>query len=109
MKHTSIHTILWVGAALILTSCGMKAVKDSTPSDQLPDIYPDYIGVTIPTDIAPLNFCMNDSLVERIDVVIKGNKGGELHAQGTASTNLPMEEWKELLRANAGDSLSVTV
>ena len=87
----------------------MKAVKDSTPSDQLPDIYPDYIGVTIPTDIAPLNFCMNDSLVERIDVVIKGNKGGELHAQGTASTNLPMEEWKELLRANAGDSLSVTV
>lgn len=95
--------------SVLATGCGMQTVSDSQKCDALPDIYPDYTQVTIPTNIAPLNFSLNDSLVERIDVVIKGQKGGELHTQGSESTDISVSDWKALLLQNAGDSLSVTV
>jgi hypothetical protein len=40
--------------------------------DKLPAIYPDYIGVMIPADIAPLNFNAVDESVGCMDVVVKG-------------------------------------
>ena len=46
--------------------------ENVTEADTLPAIYPDYIDVTIPTGIAPLNFSMADDSVTTIDVTIKG-------------------------------------
>ena len=44
----------------ILTLCVACAPtpKDVQQSDQLPPIYPDYCEVTIPENIAPLNFLL---------------------------------------------------
>ncbi len=44
--------------------------------DQQPTIYPDYIGVTVPVGIAPLNFSMADDDFTDMDVEVKGRKGG---------------------------------
>ena len=44
--------------------------ENVTESDALPAIYPDYIDVTIPTGIAPLNFSMADDSVTTIDPAI---------------------------------------
>jgi len=38
--------------SLILVSCSRETVL----RDELPQIFPDYIGVTVPAGIAPLNF-----------------------------------------------------
>ena len=46
---------------------------DVTVANQLPAIYPDYIGVTIPEGIAPLNFNALDEGVDCMDVVVKGS------------------------------------
>ena len=73
--------------------------------DTFPDIYPDYIAVTVPVGIAPLNFTMKDDC-ERIDIRMQGVGGKELHMN---DTDVDIEEWKQLLKASKGDSIIVTV
>lgn len=89
------------------TLCGCHSTPENPViSDSLPQIIPDYTGVTIPAEIAPLNFGMADA--ERMDVTIVGGKGGELHTNGTEA-DFDIEEWHELTKQNKGDSLMVTV
>lgn len=76
--------------------------------DEYPQIYPDYIGVTVPVDIAPLNFSMLSDSIALMDVEVKGSKGGSLHANGEYA-DFDIGEWHRLLTANRGDSLTVTV
>lgn len=49
-----IHTIIAL-AALVLAGCSQH-IEISEYIDQLPQIYPDYTDVTVPCNIAPLNF-----------------------------------------------------
>ncbi|MBQ4174677.1 MAG: PD40 domain-containing protein, partial [Prevotella sp.] len=44
----------------------------------------------------------------RMDVVVKGSKGGELHVQGKEAS-FDIEEWHELVAQNKGGQLNVTV
>ena len=56
-------------AALFLVSCGRTTVSSNT----LPPIFPDYADVTIPAQIAPMNFnLMNGAALLRQPV-------GQLH------------------------------
>ena len=64
-----------------LMSCSSEP-KGLARMGKLPEIYPDYIGVTIPADIAPLNFNVKDDVFDRVDVVAFGSKGGEIRAKG---------------------------
>ena len=93
---------------LWLMSCS-ETVKDAKLEAVQPQIYPDYLGVTIPVNIAPLNFCMADETVQRIDAVITDSHGHELHSQGDESVDFDLDDWHELLAHNPGDSLSVIV
>ena len=72
--------VKWLMAGVFI-SC-VSEPKDAVMQDQLPAIYPDYIGVTIPAEIAPLNFNVVDREADAVDVVVRGSKGGELHVQG---------------------------
>ncbi len=90
-----------------LASCG-KRVHDARQMAQQPEIYPDYVGVTIPVGIAPLDFTMADESVERIDVMVKGSKNGEVHAAGRYA-DFDIDEWRQLTEQNRGGDLIVTV
>ena len=92
---------------ILLTGCHSRP-QNAVKENQLPAIYPDYTGVTIPTDIAPLDFAMSDDEVTRIDVTVKGEKGGELHANGTYA-DFDIDEWHQLLQNNKGGKLLVQV
>ena len=84
-------------ATLLLASC-MKPVENPTLASEQPHIFPDYIGVTIPVDIAPLDFAMLSDSVTAIDVVVEGVMGKEhLHVNGPFA-DFDIEEWKELLK-----------
>jgi len=76
--------------------------------DQLPAIYPDYIGVTIPVGIAPLNFNFADESIDGMDVVAKGSKGGELHVNGEWA-DFGIDDWHELTEQNKGGKITLTV
>lgn len=111
MRHTKMNSwLLTVGCWLlsfVCMSCSDRPT-DTVIVDELPDIYPDYIGVTIPVDIAPLDFNVSDEDIERIDVVVKGTKGGELHVNDTWAA-FDVDDWHQLTEQNAGGELVLTV
>ena len=92
----------------LLAAC-TETVSDAKQEAAQPDIYPDYIGVTIPVNIAPLNFNMADETALRIDAVITDRHGHELHSQGDDAVDFDLDDWHTLLGDTPGDSLTVTV
>ena len=94
-------------AILLLMACqqaqvpaNYQQVKKEAP------IYPDYAGVTIPVNIAPLNFELlapADEAVTRFTV-----KDHELVCGGL-KVRPDLDEWKELTVAAIGDSICVEV
>ena len=93
--------------ALVLLGCTSQ-VQNPVKVDQLPKVFPDYIGVTIPAEIAPLNFNYADEDIDVMDVVVKGSKGGELHVQGDEAA-FDIDDWHELTQQNKGGQLTFTV
>jgi len=101
------HVLLLTAMVLWLSGCS-SVPSDVQQSERLPDIYPDYIGVTIPASIAPLNFAMSDDSVTTIDVVVTGKNGNVLHENGEC-TDFDIDEWHQLLADNRSSDLTVTV
>lgn len=106
MRQTMRYLALTL-VAVTIVGC-MKRVDHPQMVDELPSIYPDYTGVTIPVGIAPLNFSAADDEVELIDVRVRGSKGGELHVQGQWA-DFDIEEWHRLTGQNQGGRLTLTV
>lgn len=101
-----LYTLLSI---LLFPACSGETVKDAKQENVQPSIYPDYLGVTVPVNIAPLCFCMADESALCIDAVITDSHGNNLHSQGAESANFDISDWHALLDKNRGDSLSVTV
>ena len=110
MKKIIIGVRCWVlgVGCLLLASCSTTPENAKQEAAQ-PQIYPDYVGVTIPVNIAPLNFCMADEEASLVDAVITDTHGNNLHSQGEESTDFDVDDWHALLSQNRGDSLSITV
>lgn len=98
---------LYIIGLCLLAACA-SAPEDAVKVDVLPEIYPDYVGVTIPADMAPLNFNMADETIDRVDVVVRGSKGGEIHASG-GWADFDVDEWHGLTKQNQGGRLTMTV
>lgn len=102
-----------IGYWLMGVGCWLMASCASIPEhvskvNQLPDIYPDYIGVTIPADIAPLNFNLADEDIDCMDVVVRGSKGGELRTNGDWA-DFDIADWQALTQQNRGGKITLTV
>ena len=105
MRNVDYIIILTVG--WMLSACSSKPT-DVSRVDVLPEIYPDYVGVTVPVGIAPLNFAMAVEAFETIDVEVKGFKAGSLHANGDYA-DFDIDAWHQLLEQNKGAALTFTV
>ena len=105
MKHIHYY-ILGVVLTVFLQSC-TETVDNAVNSDKTPEIFPDYVGVTIPTTIAPMNFSVEGD-VDKMDVVVKGSKGGEMHVQGDYA-DFDIDDWHSLVARNKGGQLTFTV
>jgi len=90
-----------------LTACTSRP-ENVGKTDEQPEIYPDYTGVTIPVGIAPLDFAMADETYETIDVEVRGSKAGSTHANGTYA-DFDIDAWHQLLEQNKGGQLIFTV
>ncbi len=94
-----------LATVLLLSAC---TVPEGQIVKTVPEIFPDYVGVTVPVGIAPLDFCMEDSLVTAIDVTVS-SPAGSLRSRGRSCTRFPIGRWHKLLEASAGQTLDVTV
>ncbi len=100
------RNILIINILTFLLSACTERITTVERVNSLPKIFPDYIGVTVPVNIAPLNFALEDNC-EKIDVEIVA-KNGRLHTQGDYA-QFDIDQWHKLLEDNLGDSLVVTV
>ena len=111
--------LLTILTLLTLLSC-TPTPENVQKSDALPPLYPDYCDVTIPVNIAPLNFLLRSDC-EAIQLVLIQRDGSSVTpADVTEEPSLcinsrgnevvfDLDEWKELLAASVGKSLDVTV
>ena len=100
---TRIFTYLLPLTFYLMISC-TPTPENVQKKNELPPIYPDYCDVTIPENIAPLNFLLRANC-EAIEV-----KAGELtlNASGNEAT-FDIDDWKDLMAKTAGKELNVTV
>lgn len=102
MRKFFIHIIL-LGFLSFLTSC-TPTPKDVVMQDVLPPIYPDYCDVTIPENIAPLNFLLRADC-EAIEV-----KAGELALNASGNEVVfDIDNWKTLMEQSADKEIEVTI
>ncbi|MBQ5404976.1 MAG: PD40 domain-containing protein [Bacteroidales bacterium] len=104
MKHFFI-----IFSLLILSSCSVM-VDGTLEKDCPPDLWPDYNGVTIPKNIAPLNFSTTsfDSL-DRIEAVLKTFDGENYNFSGKNYIDFPISDWREILKKSCGKKLEIFV
>ena len=90
--------------AFSFSNCN-ETIENYKETGTKPAIFPDYIDVTIPYNIAPLNFKFKGE-GEAFFVRIEG-KNGEITFYSDKKIQIPIEKWKKLLEQNRGDSLKV--
>jgi hypothetical protein len=86
---------------------GNVNIKISKNVAKYPKIFPDYINVTIPPNIAPLNFSYIGQ--EESALIVEG-KGGKTQIKGDDGLfSFSASAWKKLLDENKGGQLKLTV
>ncbi len=91
----------------MLAGCA-PAPENASKTDALPDIYPDYAGVTVPENIAPLNFLMRGDC----DALYVTARCGDFEIKSRRKGNeaiFGLKDWKRLLEKASGKSVTVTV
>ena len=98
-------------AVLLLASCtNHPNVPSSTKEAKcLPTIFPDYCNVTVPCNIAPLNFMLSADEYEEC-VARLTTPDGKQHTYGNGvKVQIPESDWHYMLDASKGKSIRVEV
>lgn len=105
-KLPLINGILSLMSIMILASCGQE-ISVSGNIEECPKIFPDYAGVTIPANIAPLNFSY---LGDEPAVLIVNENSGERQIKGRKGLfSFPTRYWKKLMETGKGSDVKLTV
>lgn len=91
----------------VVVACSPNVTIDGQLDEDV-SIYPDYKGVTIPCNIAPLNFSV-DSAEGQYALMLDANANSLTITAKNGDFDIPQGKWQKLLQDAAGDSLSVTV
>ncbi len=114
---TRLHRFLMLCAglaALAHSACDRRPAASAPTGEcaavgRLPHIRPDYAGTTIPPNIAPLNFAVDEPGV-RYYVEIRSERGEAVRiASDTPDIRIPSAGWRRLLADNRGGELRFDV
>ena len=100
MKHFVMLVVLFC------TAC-QSHLQISGESDRKVEIYPDYRGVTIPCNIAPMNFCVTQ---QGDYALIVEDRSSKIEVRGKDGWfDLPAKSWRTMLEQNRGASITFTI
>ena len=110
-KYIYSYAMLLVATLLMLASCANHPDVPSSSRDakSLPAIYPDYCDVTVPCNIAPLNFMLPTGLYEECVARITTPDGKQQTYGDGVKVQIPEDEWHDILNASKGKSIKVEV
>lgn len=102
--------MLLIVSLLLWCSCSHHAEVPavSVPSSQTVDILPDYADVTIPPNIAPLNFSVQGDSITRCVAQFTFPGGTYTYGEGR-KVMIDADEWRQMLRQSVGQALTVSV
>lgn len=100
--------IFMVPVLLVAVSCS-SGVKSSGKLKGLPEgMFPDYSEVTVPCNIAPLDFSVGDGGKAFLEINAPG--GGRISVKSVEyGFRIPLRKWRNILEASKGGSLEFTV
>ena len=111
------QNILYGAAAslLLLASCA-QTHENAEQVDHYPNMYPDYADVTIPVNIAPLNFEIRDKHLTNIETIltIEGADANDADNTLTATSNsqnlkFDLDDWKAFLQKAVNKNVKVQI
>ena len=100
--------IIWLCFSLSIFISSCKSLPEGKDVDTFPSIFPDYNGVTIPPNIAPLNFKMNREY-EKVCAIFEYQNHQLIRYGSKGKITIPSSAWKTLLQQAAGGTIQVTV
>ncbi len=93
----------------LCAACSSPQVPESyTESNKLPKIYPDYIDVTVPVNMAPLHFQLMP-VADKTDVVTRFKCGDEEIVCDGRKAMPDISDWQRLVAAGTQKSAPITV
>ena len=97
---------LLVGALVYITTSASPP-KRFVELNELPTIYPDYVDVVVPKNIAPLNFYIEEPGDDYRTVVVDGDRA--LLCVAGRDVRFPEKKWKQILAQKGDGALKVDV
>ncbi len=105
------YTLLLAATLLFWSSCANHPDVPSSSKEAkcLPAIFPDYCNVTVPCNIAPLNFMLPiDEYEECVARLTTPDGQQQTYGRGV-KVQIPEQEWRAMLDASKGKSIKVEV
>ncbi len=98
-------------AMLLLASCANHpdVPSSSKEAKSLPAIFPDYCDVTVPCNIAPLNFMLSADEYEACVARLTTPDGQQQTYGSGVKVQIPESEWHAMLDVSKGKSIKVEV
>ena len=105
------YTVVLAVAILLLSSCASHPDVPSSAKEakSLPAIFPDYCDVTVPYNIAPLNFMLPADEYEACVARFTTPDGQQQTYGHGVKVQMPEEEWHAMLDAAKGKGIKVEV
>ena len=100
-------TICVLGALFLLSGCSGWQQPSASVEEQ-PDIFPDYRDITVPCNIAPLNFMVRDAGRVQAEFSIDGNTALRITGK-EGIIDIPLKKWKSVLQEASGKAVRVDV
>ncbi len=101
----------YISTIIILVTLFACKEKVTNPKDLNcnPELFPNYVNVTIPPNIAPFTFKVKDVEYSLLDVVAQGSDGFKIHNTQSKFVSFTNKDWKKLLSGSTGDSIYITI
>lgn len=99
----------WLATLLFcLVSCSESPIRITYEETTLPGLFPDYAGVTIPQNIAPLNFKLTEKVSKAKAILSSETYTFEVNARKGVFF-LPSSSWRKLLQSSVGKDIQVKI
>ena len=99
---------LFLSALLIIFVSCTSWQEPAAMSDQEPEIFPDYSRVTVPANIAPMNFMVEGVMDIHAVFYLDGEEVARVRGK-EETIGIPQKKWKEILASAKGKSILVEV
>jgi len=112
MKLKYFHIRLGIAGMIFLSSCVTSwsdPASETSALNHAPALFPDYSGITIPSNIAPLNFQVMEE-GERFTALYEGGQGKSIKLKAKKNTfSIPSKKWSKFIADHQGSQISLKI